>query len=110
MITCKTCFREYEYVRSHGHTKVRCNSCMANTRKSSRKEAMVEYKGGQCEVCGYNRSLKALCFHHRDPSTKSFTISGNHGRRWDIVVKELEKCAMLCSNCHAEVHDGVITL
>lgn len=71
----------------------------------------IEYKGGACAMCGYNRCSRALCFHHIDPSTKSFGVSANGmTRAWEKTRKELDKCVLLCSNCHMEVHAGVTNL
>lgn len=63
----------------------------------------VEYKGGSCEVCGYHKSPWALCFHHRDPTQKDFNIAGQVVS-WERAKTELDKCIMLCLNCHAEEH------
>lgn len=104
MNTCILCQRQYIYQRNKGHTQVHCNSCMANKHRQKRKIQMVEYKGGKCQKCGYNKCLAALCFHHLDPSIKDFNISGFHCRNWEIVKKELDKCILLCHNCHCEVH------
>ena len=101
---CTVCNREYVYFRGSGHTMKKCNSCMANLARNRRKQKMIDYKGGQCQKCGYNKCTQALCFHHLDPSTKSFNISGNHCRKWAIVKQELDKCILLCHNCHCEEH------
>lgn len=61
--------------------------------------------GGKCELCGYSRSLRALSFHHKDPSLKEFTISQVTSRSWESIKAELDKCVMLCANCHQEQHD-----
>jgi len=73
-----------------------------------RKKALVKMLGGKCAQCGYNKSIKALSFHHKDPSTKCFDISnnGNMMHNWDEVVIEAKKCELLCLNCHAELHNG----
>jgi hypothetical protein len=68
------------------------------------KERAVEYLGGKCSICGYNKCIKALHFHHIDPHTKEFTISQNTNKAWEKVKKEIEKCILLCANCHAELH------
>lgn len=70
------------------------------------KERAVEYKGGSCQECGYDRSVAAMQFHHRDPSQKDFSIaaSGNC-RAWSKIATELDKCDLLCGNCHAEHHE-----
>lgn len=68
------------------------------------KIKLVEYKGGCCFKCGYNRSIGALEFHHLDPNEKDFTISG---KSWsfDRLRKEADKCILVCSNCHIEIHE-----
>jgi len=63
----------------------------------------IAYKGGKCEECGYGECPAALTFHHKDPSKKDFGL-GSCIRSWDSVQKEIEKCRLLCANCHAEVH------
>ena len=73
-------------------------------RKKVRKMA-VEYKGGKCEVCGYDRCIEALEFHHNDLSSKEFGISAKgYTRSWNNVMKELDKCMLICANCHRELH------
>ena len=73
-------------------------------RKKLRSKA-VEYKGGKCEICGYDRCIDALEFHHRDVLQKKFGISDKgYTRSWKSVTDELDKCAILCANCHRELH------
>ncbi|RJQ51653.1 MAG: hypothetical protein C4526_09410 [Nitrospiraceae bacterium] len=63
----------------------------------------VEYKGGSCESCGYNRCIEALEFHHY--TGKDFSISEKgYTRSWTKVREELDKCILLCANCHREIH------
>lgn len=71
------------------------------------KLKMIEYKGGKCQVCGYNRCLWALDFHHLDPASKSFNISGGT-KSFESLREELDKCILVCSNCHREIHAGFI--
>jgi len=59
-------------------------------------------KSSCCEVCGYD-DYRALCFHHRDPDTKSFELSQGPNRTYEAIDAEIDKCAILCSNCH-EIH------
>ena len=103
-IKCKFCEREYDYDAKAGHTKTQCNSCMVNRRRAGMKAKCIEYKGGRCILCGYDKCERALVFHHRDPTTKKFQICSGHSRSWDSVKAELEKCDLLCANCHAEQH------
>ena len=82
---------------------------MSNYRhfRSSRqrlKEKLVEYKGGKCEICGYNKCINALEFHHLDPSEKDFGIANGNAIAFEKAKKEVDKCIMVCSNCHREIH------
>ncbi len=60
----------------------------------------------KCEICGYNKCPTALDFHHKDPQEKEFSIAKGIGRRYpkERILKEIEKCFILCSNCHRELH------
>jgi len=71
-------------------------------RRRRLKELAVEKKGGKCTFCGYNRYLGALDFHHLEG--KDFGLT----RSWAKVAKELEKCVLVCSNCHREIHAGLL--
>lgn len=71
----------------------------------------IEHGGGCCQICGYEKSVRALTFHHRNPEEKDFGVSDKGiTRSWAKTKKEIEKCVLLCANCHAEVHDGLATL
>jgi len=66
---------------------------------------LIERKGGKCQICGYNKCKSALDFHHIDPNTKKFNISGSSLNNPPVVIlNELEKTVLLCKNCHAETH------
>ena len=74
-------------------------------RRKLLKQKALEYKGGRCELCGYNRCGDALEFHHKNPLRKDFAISGSGlTRSWDKVKMELNKCILICANCHREQH------
>jgi hypothetical protein len=77
----------------------------ATQRRLELKERAVAYKGGSCCLCGYDRCLRALAFHHLDPESKDFEISAK--MRWALVKAELDKTILVCSNCHHEVHSGL---
>jgi hypothetical protein len=75
-------------------------------RRKKIKELAVEYKGGKCERCGYNKYIGALEFHHKDPNEKDFLISRKgHCTSWEKIKKELDKCILVCANCHREIHE-----
>lgn len=64
----------------------------------------IEYLGGKCIRCGHQGWAATFEFHHRDPSKKEFQISSGNTNSWNSIKKEVEKCDLLCSNCHREVH------
>lgn len=64
----------------------------------------VEYLGGKCSLC-QNSNIHILCFHHLDKSTKEFDFGGSRIRKsFDKIELELDKCQLLCINCHKEIH------
>lgn len=68
------------------------------------KIKLLNLRGCKCEMCGYNKNSSALCFHHlRD---KKFNLDIRHcsNTSWKRLVEELEKCVVLCHNCHMETH------
>ena len=78
-------------------------------RRKKLKEMAIALKGGKCTFCGYNRYNGALDFHHIDGKTKEFGVSlDGITRSWKRVEKELEKCILVCANCHREVHAGIL--
>lgn len=68
----------------------------------------IAAKGARCEVCGYDKCMEALEFHHLNESDKNFGLSEKgYARSWKRVEKELKKCVLLCANCHREIHAKV---
>jgi hypothetical protein len=76
-----------------------------------KKAKLVAEAGGRCVLCGYDRCLAALEFHHRDRRTKSFGLSlRGLTRSIEKCRAEAAKCVLLCANCHAEVEVGFSTV
>lgn len=98
----------------HGLTKfydgqrrrcVKCDIEYVNKRRIRVKELLVEYKGGKCERCGYDKCIAALEFHHIDPADKNYKIGSQaHTASLERMKKEVDKCILLCANCHREEH------
>ncbi len=82
------------------------NNYTAIMRGRRLKQKAIDYKGGECEFCGYNKCNRALQFHHLDPETKDFKLSADRLRQysWERIKEELDKCILFCANCHAEIH------
>lgn len=92
----------------------RCRKCRVEAvqkRRALIKEKAIQYKGGKCSICGYDKYIGALEFHHLNPNEKDFGI-GQKGftRSWEKVKEELDKCILVCANCHREIHAGIIQL
>jgi hypothetical protein len=107
----------------HGRTKfvrrgdrkgwrcLRCRSEAVTRRRQKVKEILVREAGGRCMLCGYDRYVGALGFHHLEPVTKRFSLSAlGVARSLDRARAEARKCVLLCANCHAEVEAGVARL
>lgn len=76
------------------------------------KQRIIDAMGGECQICSYRKSTRALALHHLDPSQKemSFGAVRANPRSWAKIVAELRKCVLLCSNCHLELHDDECAL
>jgi transposase len=101
-----------DHVRD-GRGSYRCRKCRADAvvrRRRRVKRTLVSEAGGRCRLCGYDRCVAALEFHHLDPATKEFTLARRGARSIDALRAEIRKCVLLCSNCHAEVEAGFVHL
>ena len=77
-------------------------------RRKKLREMARESLGNKCVICGYNKCQRALVFHHLDPEKKDFSLSARGlTRSWIKIQAEIDKCILLCANCHMEVHDGI---
>lgn len=93
--------------RKYADRKEELKRAVAKRRRKI-KTLSIEYKGGKCQICSYGKYQGALDLHHLDPNSKSFGI-GDKGytRSWDRVKTELDKCILVCANCHRELEAGV---
>lgn len=106
---CPICGKEFYPLTSTAHQRTCCYNCMPNGVQLTRGMFLAKIKesrGGKCIRCGYDRCIKALEFHHIDPSKKDFTISNDHFHLLE-AVEESKKCILICSNCHKELHDNL---
>lgn len=97
-----------------GRGYYRCTLCRSERvvqRRRRVREQLVAEAGGRCAICGYDRCIRALEFHHVDAAQKSFGVSfGGVTVAIDRLRDEARKCVLLCSNCHMEVESGVTKL
>lgn len=108
---CLICKNIKEFNEFSGGTFSYCKICDAERvviNQREFKDECVKYKNGKCQICGYNKSNSALHFHHLDASKKDFIISSKHCIKMnDKIKEELDKCILVCANCHSEIHYGL---
>jgi hypothetical protein len=103
----KTCIKlTVEELKDRNYKKVKSH-------RQKIKDKAIAYKGGKCVRCQYDKCNRALEFHHLDSTQKDFGISNYTILSWDKIKIELDKCILVCANCHREIHDeidnGVVT-
>ena len=81
-----------------------CTNIQTHARQKALKIECLKYLGGKCLSCGYDKYPEALEFHHLNPEEKDFNISSFRGYYFERIKPELDKCVILCSNCHKETH------
>lgn len=90
-----------------------CKTCSRDSsveRSSALKKQCVDYLGGKCVVCGYDKNLAALEFHHKNPKEKDFAITRKALCSFESIRLELDKCELLCCRCHREHHHPDCTI
>lgn len=111
---CLLCGNKF---KPNNHKRLYCYDCSPigmsaaqaiKNKKRALKHKLIEYKGGKCQKCGYNKCEGALQFHHRNPEEKEFSLSQINLNDTEItlnkIIQEIDKCDLLCANCHAEEH------
>jgi len=101
-----------KYVKTEKHEKLsdeefrKMKSANVISWRQRTKLKLIEYKGGKCQKCQYDKCVQALEFHHLNPKEKDFTISG---KSWSFekLKKESDKCVLVCNRCHTEIHAGL---
>ena len=94
--------------RTYADRREYLKKAVAKRRKKIR-ELAVNYLGGKCIFCRYDRCLSALDFHHVDENTKKFGLPQDGlTRSWERTKQELKKCILVCANCHREIHAGLL--
>lgn len=78
-------------------------------RRKRLKELALEYKGGKCQICGYDKCFGSLEFHHLKDKKFGIGMKG-YTRAWKKVKIELDKCILVCANCHREIEAGITQL
>lgn len=87
--------------------KCRSESTIYHRRKTKLKA--INYLGGCCQLCGYSKCIDALEFHHKDENDKDINYTKFKNRSWEKLQCELDKCMLVCANCHRELHEIIPT-
>jgi hypothetical protein len=106
---CLVCKKDYIYSKKKANSTIRCNSCYVRERRRKIKEEAIQFMGGKCKVCGYDKCHASMDFHHINPNEKEFGISGNNTSKIKLF-EELKKCILVCKNCHGEIESGLIKI
>lgn len=115
-LTCKSCNKSLTETQRLYCSK-KCNQDNSNIkfqkylcqqdRGLERKLKFVKNLGGKCSICNYSKNLSALVFHHRNPEEKKITLDlrAMSNNSMEILTNEINKCQLLCHNCHHELHN-----
>ena len=104
---------ETDPAKFYGHKRKICGSCQnAYNHKVGQEKRLraVQELGGRCSKCGFDRFTCSLDIHHKDPSEKDPNFRSMRGWSWEHILTELVKCVLLCKNCHAAVHAGLLQI
>lgn len=107
---CLMCTKQLTGKQSH-FCSLKCKNDYNYTHKQQRglviRTILLNNLGGKCSECGYSKNSAALEFHHLNPKLKTMKLDIRNcsNRKFSTLVKEANKCVILCSNCHTELHN-----
>ena len=100
--------RKYKNQIKPSHYCIPCSIEYTLHRIDKIKQKCIQYKGGSCIICGYDKCTGALDFHHKNRSEKSYDISTKiRCLSFELLKLELDKCILVCCRCHREIEMGV---
>lgn len=105
---CPICEKEFTPIK-YAHNRTLCYECHPNGYRLDRHLIIKMLKkklNNECALCGYNKCLNALEFHHLNPNEKDIIVSDDK-ISFTKIIEESKKCILICANCHREVHEGV---
>lgn len=120
MKTCTKCeedkpleeFQPYKSGRNKGKLHSWCRPCFRKPqleRRQRKKEKAIQYLGSECNRCKGTFHHSIYEFHHIDPSQKDLNVSKILNSSWEKIKKEVDKCELLCANCHKIRHHEMKT-
>ena len=112
---CEICSGKFD---TNSKSRIYCYNCSGDSIRSdiqtrkhqktiliqSMKKQAIKLLGGKCSICGYDRCIDALEFHHENPQEKEFKLGSGNTMSWREYKAESLKCKLVCSNCHKEIH------
>lgn len=99
---CKICLKEY--MSNHYKENKKVYIDYSKQKQKENREWFKNYKSTlECSICGENHPA-VIDFHHNDPSTKERNVTDMMKFSMDKIKKEINKCTILCSNCHRKLH------
>lgn len=115
---CEICNDRFE---TKSATRIYCYNCSGESTRSNNstrkhqktilrrnmKLQAIKLLGGKCCICGYNKCIDALEFHHKNPNQKDFKLGSGNTISWKECKQEALKCILVCSNCHKEIHSEI---
>ena len=115
---CEICENRFE---TNSKTRLYCYNCSGESTRSntesrkhqktilrrSMKKQAIKILGGKCILCGYDKCIDALEFHHENPNEKEFKLGSGNTMSWKDYKTEALKCILVCSNCHKEIHSKI---
>lgn len=105
---CKDCKKKANSLHyKENKSKYLANNAEFKAKRTADLGAIKEDKG--CLVCG-ERHACCLDSHHLNPNEKEFGIASSYTLSWERLMTEIDKCVVLCKNCHAKVHAGIIDI
>ena len=116
---CNSCLLEFSLTKENFYFQKmngkllpygNCKSChnkFCSDKQKDTKSWAIQIKGGRCECCGYSKCPDALEFHHTNPKEKEFNLNKMRSKNRETILSELQKCQLLCANCHRELHYAI---
>ncbi len=110
---CTKCKQEkllsdFHFKKTENRYNSWCKSCLYELQKERwklRKLKVLKMLGGKCSICGYDKNIAALHFHHIDPTLKDVDWIGMRQLKWSALIDEIKMCKLVCANCHIEIHN-----
>lgn len=104
ILVCGNCHTEIHYDEDLKNDVKLITAYKKQQKRHKTKLQAIEYLGGKCSKCGYNKCKDALVFHHNNSNEKEFTIGDFLQNGFEFIKNELDKCSLLCRNCHLKEH------